>query len=136
MKNGLAKADTHGHPASGLRASMKITVEIDDAAIEREVKVRVNELFSEDARYRNTSARELIRNRVDAAIVASDMPQLIAAMLPDISRTVLQECIAESLRRSARKHLREMTKCGFNLELLTPEERKWAEGQIAKKART
>ena len=114
---------------------MKITVEIEDAAIEREVKVRVHELFSEDARYRNTTARELIRSRVDAAIVASDMPQLIAAMLPDISRTVLQECIAESLKRSARAHLREMTKCGFNLELLTDDERKWAEEQIAKKAR-
>jgi hypothetical protein len=114
---------------------MKITVEIEDAAIEREVKVRVHELFSEDARYRNTTARELIRSRVDAAIVASDMPQLIAAMLPDISRTVLQECIAESLKRSARAHLRKMTKCGFNLELLTDDERKWAEEQIAKKAR-
>jgi cation transport ATPase len=114
---------------------MKITVEIDDAAIEREVKVRVHELFSEDARYRNTSARELIRRSVDTAIVGSDMTQLIAAMLPDISRTVLTECIADALRRSARARLREMTKCGFNIELLTDDERKWAEEQIAKKAR-
>jgi hypothetical protein len=114
---------------------MTITVEVENAKIEKHVRERIAELFSDDARFRDGAARAYIRQCTDDAVRACGIPAMIAEMLPAISAKVMPACMEEALEKSMRAALREATKDGFDLRLLTDEQRAWYQEQAAKRAR-
>jgi hypothetical protein len=113
---------------------MKITVDVDDAAITDLVRERIFELFSTDGRYRETGVRDLLRKIVDDAAVAavSKAQDAIADQLPALAQGAVQDATKDAIETAAKRGVKVLKKlyAGFDPAKLTPDQRAWLEKQI------
>ena len=117
---------------------MQITVEVDEKQITRLVSQRIGELFSDDARYRDTSVRDAIRGIVDVAAQAAveAARDAIKADLPAIATDAVHRAVRADIDKAAARGLAALKKLyvGFDPNQLTAEQRAWLERQIVSTA--
>ena len=114
---------------------MQITVEVDESKIADLVRERIAELFSQDARYRETGVREEVRRIVDGAAVkaVSQAEKSIEAELPAMAAEAVRRETENEIGLAAKRGLKALSKlyAGFDPKTLTPDQRAWLETQIA-----
>ena len=117
---------------------MQITITIDDNALAKLAQERIDELLGDDARYRQTGPRDMLRRIVDeAAIEAVTKARAeIAEQLPTLAREAVRYAITDEIGKAAKRGVRALSKlyAGFDPSKITPEQKAWLEGQIAKAA--
>jgi len=118
--------------------NVQITVQVDDGKLEALVKQRVDELFSQDARYRDTGVRELVVRIVDEAAVSAvkQARDALAAELPALAAKAVRLAAEGDIIKAAKRGMNTLRKlyAGFDPAKLTPEQRAWLEKQITKAA--
>lgn len=118
---------------------MKITVEVSESRVSELVRQRIAELFSDDARYRDTGARELIRGIVDAAAVSAvaQARALIESELPALAADAVDRAVRADIESAAKRGMGTLRKlyAGRDPAKLPPEQRAWLESQIATAAK-
>jgi hypothetical protein len=114
---------------------MQITVEISEEKFTNLVRQRIEELFSNDARFRETAVRDLLRIIVDeAAVTAVRIARdSIASELPAMATDAVRMAVKDDIEKAAKRGLGALRKlyAGFDPSKLTPEQRAWVEKQIA-----
>ena len=125
-----------GDGATG--GKMKVEIEIDEAQIVALVKQRLAELFSSDARYRDTGVRDRVRLIVDgAAVAAVDKARAaIEGRLPAFAAEAVERQVKADIENATRRGLGALKKlyAGFDPARMTPEQLAWLKDQIAKAA--
>jgi hypothetical protein len=113
---------------------MKIEVEIPEDKITRLVLDRIGELFSEDARYRETAVRTAMHRIVDetAERAVRDAADAIAKDIPEIAKRVVREAVERQMQNATQRGLSALKKLwvGFDPQKLTPEMRVWLQSQL------
>lgn len=114
---------------------VKITVEVEEERIASMVRQRIGELFSDDARFRETGVRDLLRRIVDDAAVAAvnAARDAIAAQLPEMAASAVEQAVKVDIANAAKRGMGALRKlyAGFDPTKLTAEQRAWLEKQIA-----
>ena len=114
---------------------MKITVDVEESQICNLVKTRIAELFSTDARYRESRVRELINKIVDETAVSAvrQARDTIAGELPKLASEAVSRAIKLDMDKAATRGMGALRKlyAGFDPSKLTPEQRAWLEKQLA-----
>lgn len=114
---------------------MQITVEVAEERVADLVRQRIAELFSDDARFRETGVRDLLRRIVDEAATTAvcSARDAIAAELPAIAAEAVRRAVKDDIEKTAKRGLGALRKlyAGFDPAKLTPEHRAWLEQQIA-----
>lgn len=117
---------------------MQITVDIEERRVADLVRGRIAELLSDDARYRGTPVRDLLRRMVDDAATTAVRAarDAIAAELPAMAAEAVRAAIKNEIDRAAKRGMGALRKlfAGFDPSKLTPEQRSWLEKQIAEGA--
>jgi hypothetical protein len=117
---------------------MNITVEVSESEIAKLVRERIAELFSSDARYRETAVRGYVRSIVDHAAVEAvrGAQEAIASQLPEMAVDAVTRATKAEMEAAAKRGLRAFTKlnAGFNPNRMIPELKAWLEHQLAKAA--
>jgi len=117
---------------------MLITVDVSEQQIERLVRERIAELFSNDSRFRETGVRELLRRIVDeTAVQAVRLARDgIMAELPAMASESVRLAVKDDIDKAAKRGLGVLRKlyAGFDPSKLTNEQRAWLEKQIADSA--
>lgn len=113
---------------------MQVTVEIPDGRIAELVRQRINELLSDDARYRETGVRALVREIVDKAAgeAVRQANDAISAELPTMAAEAVRRATHEEIERAAKRGLGALRKlyAGFDPARLTQEQLAWVKRQI------
>ncbi len=116
---------------------MQVTLEIDERRFRDLAQARMDELFSDDARFRESPVRSMIRRITDdVAVEAVRQARLkIEIELPAMAETILREEIRAGMHREAAKMVRDMRKLysGFDPAKLSEQERAWVLVQAAKR---
>ena len=119
---------------------MNITVEISEELVGNLVRQRIDELFNDDPRYRETGVRELLRRIVDetATTAVRSAREAIANELPAIASEAVHRAVKEDIEKAAKRGLAALRKlyAGFDPSKLTPAQRAWLEKQITVAAGT
>lgn len=114
---------------------MQITVEVPEDRVASLVRQRIDELFSNDARFRETGVRDLVRSIVDetATTAVKSARDAIAAELPAMATEAVKRAVKDDIEKAAKRGLGALRKlyAGFDPAKLTPEQRSWVEKQIA-----
>lgn len=114
---------------------MQITVDVNEERVADLVRQRLDELFSDDARYRDSGVRDQIRRLVDDAALGAVMAARdhIAGELPAMANAAVRREITDEMQRAAKRGLAMLRKlyAGFDPNKLAPEQRAWLEKQIA-----
>lgn len=117
---------------------MQITVDVSEDRVTQLVRQRIAELFSDDARFRDTGVRDVLRRIVDDAAVAAVRAarDSIAAELPALAAEAVRHAVEADIQAAARRGLGALRKlyAGFDPARLTTEQRTWIERQIAEAA--
>jgi hypothetical protein len=115
---------------------MQVTIEIDERRFRDLAQARMDELFSDDARFRESPVRSMIRRITDDVAVEAvkQARAKIEIELPAMAETILREEIREAMRRESKAHVREMRKLfgGFDPAKLSEQERAWVLSQAGK----
>jgi hypothetical protein len=118
---------------------MEIIVTIPDDKIQQMVKQRLVELFGDDARYRETSAREMVRAIVDESAVAAvrSAREKVEADLPVIAEVAVREAIKNDIMLAAKRGIGALKKLfvGFDPAKLTEDQRDWLTRQLTAAAK-
>ena len=113
---------------------MNVTVEINEARITELVRQRIGELFSDDSRFRETPARDLIRRLTDEAAVSAikQARDKIADELPVMAEDALRVALKADMELAAKRGTAALRKlyAGFDPAKLLPEQRAWLVKQI------
>jgi hypothetical protein len=119
---------------------MEITVHIPDDKIQSMVKQRLAELFGDDARYRDTSAREMVRAIVDESAVSAVKAarEKVEADLPTIAESAVRDAIKNDILLAAKRGIGALKKLfvGFDPAKLTEEQRDWLTRQLTAAAKS
>lgn len=114
---------------------MKLEIEVPEHKISEMVKTRIDELFSTDARYRETRVRDLVMAIVDEAAVSAvrSARNEISAKLPEMARESVARMLAIEIDNAAKRGLSALRKlyAGFDPSKLTDDQRAWLVKQIA-----
>jgi DNA invertase Pin-like site-specific DNA recombinase len=117
---------------------MQITVDVPEDRIRRLVAQRIDELFGDDARYRESRVRDLVRTIVDetAAVAVIAARDAIRHEFVQMAQDAVSEATRAEIAAAAKRGLAALRKlfAGFDPAKLTPEQRKWVEKQIADSA--
>ena len=115
---------------------MQVTLEIDERRFRDLAQARMDELFSDDARFRESPVRSMIRRITDDVAVEAvrQARAKIEIELPAMAETILREEIREAMRRESKAHVRDMRKLysGFDQARLCEQQRAWVLDQTAK----
>ena len=115
---------------------MQVTLEIDERRFRDLAQARMDELFSDDARFRESPVRSMIRRITDDVAVEAvrQARAKIEIELPAMAETILREEIREAMRRESKAHVRDMRKLysGFDPARLSEQQRAWVLDQTAK----
>jgi len=118
---------------------MQITVDVPEEKVAALVRTRISELFSGDARYRETGVRKLVQKIVDDAAVDAvrQARDAINKQLPAMATAAVNEALHADIAAAAKRGLNALRKLyvGFDPNKLTAEQRAWLENQIAGAAR-
>jgi hypothetical protein len=118
---------------------MEIIVHVPDDKIQQMVKQRLDELFGDDARYRETSAREMVRAIVDESAVAAVRAarEKVEADLPVIAEVAVREAIKNDIMLAAKRGIGALKKVfvGFDPAKLTEDQRDWLTRQLTAAAK-
>jgi sRNA-binding carbon storage regulator CsrA len=116
---------------------MQVTLEIDERRFRDLAQARMDELFSDDARFRESPVRSMIRRITDdvAVEVVRQARAKIEIELPAMAETILREEIRAGMRKEAAKMVRDMRKLysGFDPARLSEQERAWVLVQAEKR---
>jgi hypothetical protein len=97
----------------------------------------MDELFSDDARFRESPVRSMIRRITDevACEAVKQARAKIEIELPAMAETILREEIRAGMRKEAAKMVRDMRKLysGFDPARLSEQERAWVLVQAEKR---
>jgi histone H3/H4 len=114
---------------------MQITVDVSEERILALVRQRIAELFSDDARFRETNVRQLLRGIVDDGAVAavSAARNMLAGKLADMARDAVELAVKDEIATAAKRGITALRKlyAGFDPAKLTADQRAWLEKQIA-----
>jgi len=117
---------------------MQVTLEIDERRFRDLAQARMDELFSDDARFRESPVRSMIRRITDDVAVEAvrQARERIEIELPAMAETILREEIRAGMRKEAAKMVRGMRKLysGFDPAKLSEQQRAWVLDQTAKRA--
>ena len=116
---------------------MQVTLEIDERRFRDLAQARMDELFSDDARFRESPVRSMIRRITDDVAVEAvrQARERIEIELPAMAETILREEIRAGMRKEAAKMVRDMRKLysGFDPAKLSEQERAWVLVQAEKR---
>src|SRR3990167_8609732 len=105
---------------------MKIEVDIDEGKLRELVVQRIEELFSNDARYRDTPVRDMVRRLVDESAVAAIQQANVnmSASLPALAAVAVERALQDDITAAAKRGLAVLRKlyAGFDPSKLTPEQ--------------
>jgi hypothetical protein len=114
---------------------MQITVEVTEERVSNLVRRRIAELFSDDARFRETGVRNLLRQIADEAAMTAvrSARDAIASELPAMAADAVRRAVKDDIDKAAKRGLGALRKlyAGFDPSKLLPEQRAWLEKQIA-----
>jgi hypothetical protein len=117
---------------------MQVTVEIPEQRITDMVRQRLAELFGDDARFRDSTARDTIRRIVDEAATDAVLQarDAIAGQLPELAAEATKTAIVAELDKAAKRGLVALRKlyAGFDPAKLTGAQRDWLAKQLAEAA--
>jgi hypothetical protein len=116
---------------------MQVTLEIDERRFRDLAQARMDELFSDDARFRESPVRSMIRRMTDevACEAVKHAREKIEIELPAMAATILREEIRARMQMESAKIVRDVRKLysGFDPAKLTEQERAWVLDQAGKR---
>ena len=117
---------------------MQIVLEVDERRFRDLAQARMDELFSDDARFRESPVRSMIRRITDdvACEAVRQARAKIEIELPAMAETILREEIRAVMHREAARTVRDMRKLygGLDPSKLTEKERAWVLEEKARRS--
>jgi hypothetical protein len=118
---------------------MKITVEVPEERISQIIQTRINELFSEDSRYRESDIRTTIHRIIDtyALEAVKSAKDRIELEIPTMASEAVKKTMQYEMDKTAKRGFGALSKLysGFDPAKLTQEQRAWLEKQITEAAK-